>query len=103
MFRPRLTIEIFGLRHLDAADDYRAKRGFSLIATLQADDDESNGWGFLYTWKRGSMELVTQEIQGEDVVGLVFGIDLANEIDSKRNDLMQRWADLRRELETLGD
>ena len=98
LFRPRITIEVLGIRHLDHTD-YTAKRGWSAIATLKAEDDESVGWGLLHTWKRGSVGVIYQETTDDDVVGLVFGIDLANQIDSKRNDLMSDWCKLRAQVD----
>jgi len=99
LFRPRITVEVFGIRHLDANDEYKAKRGLSLVAALKADTNESTGWGFLYTWHRGSIGLIHQEIAEDDVIGLVFGIDLANQIDGKKNKLMKRWDDVRMKIE----
>lgn len=102
LFRPRLTVEVLGLRYLDEDDEYKAKRGYSIIATLQAEAGESTGWGLMYTWQRGSIGVVYQETSFDDnVVGLVFGVDLANQIDSGRNDLMQNWKALREELAGL--
>ena len=101
LFRPRLTIEVLGLRYLNESD-YTPKRAVSVVMTLKAESGESNGWGLLYTWKRGSLGVVYQETSpNDDVISLVFGIDLANQIDSKRNDLMERWKKLRMDLEAL--
>lgn len=102
LFRPRLTVEVLGLRYLNETD-YTPKRAVSIIATLKADAGESNGWGLLYTWKRGSVGLVHQKKAiGDNVIGLVFGIDLANQIQSRRNNVMEEWRTLRTRLEELG-
>jgi len=101
LFRPRLTFEVLGLRSLNESD-YTPKRALSVIMTLKAESTESNGWGLLYTWKRGSFGLVQQKVgPGDRAIGLVFGIDLANQIDSERNNLMKRWAELRKGLGSL--
>lgn len=101
LFRPRLTVEVLGLRYLDEAD-YTPKRAVSVIATLEAEAGESTGWGLLYTWKRGSVGVVYQDTAvDDDVIGLVFGIDLANQVESRRNDLMEEWRTLRSQLEEL--
>lgn len=103
LFRPRITVELIGLRYLDEID-YVPKRAISLITTLKAEAGESNGWGLLYTWKRGSLGVIHQEVsQNDDVISLVFGIDLANQIESKRNGMMEKWETLRAELHSMSD
>ena len=67
-------------------------------AKEKAEDDEDTGWGLLYTWKRGSIGIIYQEKADEDVIGVVFGIDLANQIDSRRNELMEDWQKLRDDI-----
>lgn len=99
LFRPRLSVEVLGLRHLNKTD-YTPKSAVSVIATLGAEADESTGWGLLYTWKRGSVGVIYQDTAvDDDVIGLVFGIDLANQVNSRRNDLMDEWRNLRTRLE----
>ena len=98
LFRPRLSVEVLGIRYLNDGS-YTPKRAYSIITTLKAEDDEGFGWGLLYTWKRGSVGIIHQEKGDDDVIGLVFGIDLANQIDSKRNDLMEKYQKLRDDIE----
>ena len=98
VFRPRISVEVIGLRTLNEGD-YTPRRAISVIATLKSESNEANGWGMLYTWKRGSVGVIHQEFEnGEDVIALVFGVDLANAIQSRRNSLMEDWSDLRQRL-----
>lgn len=98
LFRPRLSVEVLGIRYLND-ETYTPKRAYSIITTLKAEDDEGFGWGLLYIWKKGSVGIIHQEKGDDDVIGLVFGIDLANQIDSRRNDLMEKYKKLREDIE----
>ncbi len=86
---PRLAVELFGVRRFGR--DYAPNGGVSLIGIFPSDRDQGTGWGLLLTRKRFSFGITKQEFNnGEDIVALVFGIDLAAQLQNQQGGLRER-------------
>lgn len=83
----RLAVEVLGIRRF-ASETYEPQAGLSLVAIVPGEREEDTGWGLLFTLKRFSFGLARQEFDnGEDVTGLVFGLDLAAELGNDQSGL----------------
>jgi hypothetical protein len=90
------------------ARDRRSRRAtslfLSLVVTLPASSEEDTGYGLLYTRKTATFGIVSQRISGEgDVISLVFGITLADQLENTSKTLKKRRELIESQLEAVRD
>lgn len=97
----RLAVELIGIRRY-AAETYEPRSGVSLIGIVPGDRAEKTAWGLLWTRNRYSVGLARQRFDnGDDVVALVLGIDLADRLQKKGEKVRARVTEIDKRFECV--